>query len=296
MPDEPSRSLIEVLASPDVALIAGAHDALSSRLVERAGFDAVWSSSYGVSLSAHCIADADLVTMTECVEATRRMAQTVRIPVLADCNAGFGDAINVMRAVREMEAAGAAGICIEDNPFPKRCSLYGGWARRLLPQEEMAGKVRAARASRRRADFVVVARIESLIAGESVDAALARADAYADAGADALLVHGRQFGPLASFTERWRGESPLIAVPTLYPHVPVAQLASAGFRAVIFPNQAVRAAVRAMCDALAEMRTSGRCGAVEDAIASLAEIEELVDLPELRAAESRYSAARQAPG
>jgi phosphoenolpyruvate phosphomutase len=223
------------------------------------------------------------------------MADVVRVPVLADGNAGFGNAINVMRLVRELEAAGAGGVCIEDNPFPKRCSLYEGWRRELVPAAEMAGKVRAAQAAKRGQDFVVVARIESLIADEGVDVALERAEAYAKAGADALLVHGRQFESLARFTDGWRGGLPLIAVPTLYPHVDLADLARAGFRAVIFPNQAVRAAASAMRSALQTMLSTGRCGSVSSEIAPLSDIEDLVGLDDLREAEAAFAAVEAEP-
>jgi phosphoenolpyruvate phosphomutase len=286
-----SQRLRQILGGPGCAMLAGAHDALSGRLVEETGYDAVWAGSFGISLAGHCLPDADLLTMTECLETARRMVDTVRIPVLADCNAGFGNAVNVMRLVREFEAAGVAGICIEDNPFPKRSSLYEGWRRELVPIQEMVGRVSAAQSAKRTSDFVVVARVESLIAEEGVEMALQRSTAYAEAGADALLVHGREFDSLVRFTERWRDDLPLIAVPTLYPQVRLADLAEAGFAAVIFPNQAVRAAVRAMCETLSAMHLAGTCGAVEDDIVSLAEVDRLVRLNEMHVAERAFAGA-----
>jgi len=143
---------------------------------------------------------------------------------VADCDNGYGNAINVMRTVGEFERAGAAGVCIEDNDFPKRCSFYAGVKRDLVPVDEHARKIEAATAARRDPAFAVIARTEALIAGLGVDEALGRARAYAAAGADAVLVHSkaRDFGELAAFAAAWDGRVPLVAVPTTYPGVAAA--------------------------------------------------------------------------
>lgn len=283
--------LRDLLGGDRLGIVGGAHDALSARLVAEAGFDGVWASSFGISLASRCLPDVDLLTMTETLAAARHMRLAVEIPLIVDCNAGWGNEINVTRLVREFEAAGIDGVCIEDNPYPKRCSLYEDWERTLIGPEEMAAKIRAAKLAQTDPEFVVVARCEALIADEGTEAALARVHAYADAGADALLVHARAFEPLAAVAAMWDGSLPLIAVPTLYGHVPADELRRTGIRIAIYPNQAVRAAVTAMRDVLRQLRDTGRPDAADERIATLAEIEHLVQLEQIRAIEATRAGA-----
>src|SRR5437870_4403047 len=137
-----------LLPAEGIVLAAGAHDALSAKLAEEAGFDAIWASGFGIS-AVQAVPDANILTLTETLEAVRRIVDAVGIPVIADCDNGYGNAINVMRTAGEFERAGAAGICIEDNEFPKRCSFYAGVRRDLVPVEEHARKIEAAAAARR---------------------------------------------------------------------------------------------------------------------------------------------------
>src|SRR5438876_204764 len=282
-----SRRLL--LRGPGIVLAAGAHDALSAKLAEQAGFDAIWAGGFGIS-AVQAVPDANILTLTETLEAVRRIVDAVAIPVVADCDNGYGNAINVMRTAAEFERAGAAGICIEDNEFPERCSFYAGVRRDLVPAEEHARKVEAATAARRDPGFLVIARTEALIAGLGQEEALRRARAYANAGADAVLVHSKahDFTELRAFAAAWDRPVPLVAVPTTYPTVAAAELAAAGFRMAIFANQALRAAIVAMRDALGEMRRSGTAASVEERIASLEEVYALVGVPELRANEQRF--------
>jgi phosphoenolpyruvate phosphomutase len=237
--------------------------------------------------------DADLLTMTESLEAVRNMVTAVSIPVVADCNAGYGNAVNVLRMVKEFERAGVAGLSIEDYPFPKRCSLYENWDRELISIAEMAGKIRAAVSVRQDPDLVIIARIESLIAGEGIDTALARAVEYSAAGADALLIHGKSFSAVAEFCRQCAVNCPLMVVPTLFGDVPLNDLNDCGFRLAIFPNQAVRAATRAMYAALRRIRSNGTLQSVEDSIEPLSEIYRLVGLEDLREAEQNYVARHE---
>jgi phosphoenolpyruvate phosphomutase len=283
------EALLALLRGSEIVLAGGAHDALSARLVEEAGFGAIWASGFGIS-AVQAVPDANILTLTETLEAVRRIVDAVGIPVVADCDNGFGNAINVIRTVGEFERAGAAGICIEDNEFPKRCSFYGSVRRELVPVEEHAGKIEAATSARRNADFAVIARTEALIAGLGLAEALSRARAYADAGADAVLVHSksRDFAELAAFAAAWDRAVPLVAVPTTYPTVSTDELAAAGFRMAIFANHALRAAIVAMRDALRSIRSTGRASSVEDRVASLEEVYALVGVPELQANEQRF--------
>jgi phosphoenolpyruvate phosphomutase len=283
------NALPPLLRGANVVLAAGAHDALSAKLAEEAGFDAIWASGFGIS-AVQAVPDANILTLTETLEAVRRIVDAVDIPVVADCDNGYGNAINVMRTAAEFERAGAAGICIEDNEFPKRCSFYAGVRRDLVPIGEHARKIEAATAARRDPGFAVIARTEALIAGLGVEEALARARAYADAGADAVLVHSkaRDFGELRTFAALWDRGAPLVAVPTTYPEVGLEELRAAGFRMAIFANQALRAAIVAMRATLRDLRRDGRAAAVEERIAPLEEVYALVGVPELKANERRF--------
>ncbi|MCW5889478.1 MAG: isocitrate lyase/phosphoenolpyruvate mutase family protein [bacterium] len=289
-------ALLSLLGQPGVLLAAGAHDALSAKLAEEAGFDAIWASGFGIS-AVQAVPDANILTLTETLDAVRRICDAVTIPVVADCDNGYGNAINVMRTAAEFERAGAAGMCIEDNEFPKRCSFYAGVSRDLVAAGEHARKIEAACAARRRRDFVVIARTEALIVGLGIDEALARARAYARAGADAVLVHSKEkdFAELRRFADRWDLSVPLVAVPTTYPEVTPPELEAAGFKLAIFANQALRAAIPAMRDVLVAMREAGRPAGAGSRIVPLDEVYRLVGVPELKANERRFLWAGEEP-
>lgn len=268
----------------------GAHDALSAKLAEEAGFDAIWASGFGIS-AVNALPDANILTMSETLDAVRRMSEAVKIPVIADCDNGFGNAINVMRTVAEYARAGVAGICIEDNIFPKRCSFYAGVQRELVPIDEHARKIQAAKAARRDPNFVIIARTEAFIAGWGKHEALRRASAYAEAGADAILIHSKAPSfddELKDFAASWDVACPLISVPTTYAGVSADDLAAAGFQLVIFANQTLRASVTGMRNALATLKQAQRPAAVDDQIARLSEIYELVGVPDLQVNERKF--------
>jgi len=282
------KLLRQGLHSPKPIVAVGAHDALSAQMIEQHGFDAVWVSSFGVSTMAFAMPDANLVTMTEALEAATRMDTVVNIPIIADCDNGFGGLSNVVRTVREYERAGVAGICIEDNLFPKRNSLFKEKTRReLIPVEEQAKRIRAAKATQETEDFVFIARVEALIAGHGVDEACRRADAYAEAGADAILIHSRDktLQEIEAFLRQWQGSLPLVAVPSLYPTFTVEQLHEKGFQMIILANQVMRAAVKAMEKTLTTLKEKRNAAAVDDEIAPIDYVFRLVKTHELVALE-----------
>src|SRR5262249_39354757 len=282
-------TLRRLLASPAPIVLAGAHDGLTARLVQEAGFEGVWAGGFEISAS-HGVPDASILTMTETLEAARRMAESVAIPVVADCDTGFGNAINAIRTVEAFERAGVAGVCIEDNVFPKRCSFYPGVRRLLTDLDEQGLKIRAAVGARTTHEFVVIARTEALIAGWGLDEALRRGRAYADAGADAILIHSNQstVDDIMRFAEAWDRLTPLVAVPTTYHSVTVGELARIGFKIVIFANHGLRASIRAVQETLGALRTAGRAAAVDDRIVPLSEVYRLVNLGAMRAQEHDY--------
>ncbi|RFU18784.1 phosphoenolpyruvate phosphomutase [Geodermatophilus marinus] len=278
------------LAAERPYVAVGAHDAMSSQLIESYGFDAVWVSGFGVATMTHALPDLNLTTMTETLRASVLIDGATTLPVLADCDNGFGGLSNVVRTLIEFERSGIAGICVEDNLFPKRNSLYTGEAKReLLPVEEQARRIRAAKAAQETATFVLVARVEALIAGHGVEAACQRADAYAEAGADAILIHSKDksLGEIEGFLDRWsgRGEIPLVAVPTLFPDYTDQELYDKGFQMIILANHPMRAAVRAMEDVLDTLSVQRKAAAVDPHIATVDHIFDLVRTKEAIALE-----------
>jgi phosphoenolpyruvate phosphomutase len=281
-------ALRRLFASPQPIVIAGAHDGLTARLVEEAGFDGVWASGFEISAS-HGVPDASILTMTDTLAASRIMAEAVKIPVIADCDTGFGNSINAIRTVQAFEAAGMAGLCIEDNVFPKRCSFYAGVKRLLADVDEQALKIRAA-INAGSGDFVVIARTEALIAGWGLEEALRRGRAYADAGADAVLIHSSQatLDDVATFADQWDRLTPLVCVPTTYKTATVEELARHGFKMVIFANQGLRSSIRAVQETLATIRKAGNAASVDDRIVPLTEVYRLVNLNQMKADEREF--------
>ncbi len=260
----------------------GAHDAMSARLIQGYGFDAVWVSGFGVSAMAYGLPDLNVVTMTETLDVTRRIEGVTDLPVVVDCDNGYGGLTNVVRTAVEFDRAGVAAVCIEDNLFPKRNSLYQGQSRRdLIETKEQARRLRAAKAAQESPSFVLIARVEALIAGHGVEAAIERATAYADAGADAILIHSKDksLGEIEGFLERWREtglSTPLVAVPTLFPDYTAEQLHGKGFSMVILANQPMRASVQAMEETLRLLRSEGKPAAADPHIAKVDHIFDLV--------------------
>ena len=285
-----AAKLRELIRRPGIIKTVGAHDALSAKLIEEDGFDAIWASGFGISASLKCIPDGSFLTMTEQLEVTKNIVEAVSIPVIADCDTGFGNALNVMRTVQDYEKAGIAGICIEDNVFPKRCSFYAGVRRELVSIDEHAGKVRAAKSAQAAPDFVVIARTEALIAGWGQDEALKRAAAYADAGADAVLIHSKSptFDELRAVSQQWSGRVPLVVVPTIFGAVTADELERHGFKIVIFANQVIRTSIRATRDTLDVLKREGRAEAVADRMVSLQEVYDLVGVTKLEEDERKF--------
>ncbi len=275
-----AKKLRERLAKPGPVLVAGAHHGLSGVLVERAGFDAIWASGFEISAS-FAVPDANILTMGENVAVAEAIDRVTGIPVIADCDNGFGNAINVIRTVQAYERAGIAAICMEDNIFPKRCSFYSGVKRELESAEEFAGKIRAAKDAQRDEDFTIIARTEALIAGWGMDEALDRARRYAQAGADLCLIHSKSKKPdeVLAFAKAWKELAtgvPLVYVPTIYKDTTAEELHEAGFKVVIYANHALRSSIKAMRTTLGNIAKQHKAAAADADIVSLEEVYELV--------------------
>jgi phosphoenolpyruvate phosphomutase len=262
--------------------VMGAHNGISAKLVERHGFDAIWASSFEISASWG-VPDASILTMTEFLETARAMNDVVGLPIVADCDSGFGDPTIVSHMMRKYEGAGIAAVCIEDKLFPKRNSFAGSEHQKLETIPEFVEKIRAACDARRK-ETIFIARTEALIAGGGIDEALERGYAYADAGADVVLVHSKSRTPaqVFDFARRWQGRTPLIAIPTTYNQTTLDEFESAGIRIVIYANQAMRAAVQAMNDVMARIHLAGSTMAVEKEIASIEDLFELQGMKDVR--------------
>lgn len=261
----------------------GAHDALSAKLADKYDFDAVWVSGFGICTMTYAMPDLNLVSMAETLEAAVRMDAATSLPVVADCDNGFGGYSNFVRTVTQFERAGIAGICIEDNTFPKRNSLYRGQSvRELIETSEQARRIRAGKEAQQSDEFVLIARVEALIAGHGVEAAVERANAYTDAGADAILIHSRDktLEEITAFLDAFNRDIPLVAVPTLFPDYTADELSKLGFNMVIYANQAMRASVAAMEETMATLRDERRPSAVDGSIAAVDYIFDLVGTKE----------------
>jgi phosphoenolpyruvate phosphomutase len=276
-------SLRQLLGSGLVVRAVGAHDGFTALLAQRFGFEAIWAGGLGIS-TAHGVPDAGLLTMSEFHAAAVQMRRCTNLPIIADVDAGFGDANVIQRMVRLYETSGIDAVCIEDKQYPKRNSFRNGHV--LEDAHVFAGKIAAARAATSGHDFMIVARLESLIAGRGMADALSRAEAYCAAGADALLIHSRSRQPdeIAEFiaTIRAAGNAiPIFVVPTTYHVASAAQLHALGANAVIYANQVMRAAMRAIAELLETVSTSGSTTAMESRIATVTELFDLVETNKL---------------
>jgi carboxyvinyl-carboxyphosphonate phosphorylmutase len=249
--------LAELFAAGDMVLAPGCYDPLGARLIEEAGFPAVYMTGFGTAAGRLGRPDVGLLTMSEMVDNARRIAQAVSVPVIADADTGYGNPLNVIRTVHEYEAAGVAAIHLEDQVMPKKCGHMED--KELIGAGEMAAKVAAAVAARERPDFLIIARTDAR-AVEGLDGALERARRYRDAGADILFVEAPE-----STDEIRRVAERFSDVPLLFnyteggktPAVTHAFLRDLGFRLVIFPLSTLLAATAAMRAVLAEIKASG---------------------------------------
>jgi phosphonopyruvate hydrolase len=266
-----AQKLKRLLETRPLLAGVGARDALDARLVENAGFDFVWASSFCVSV-AHCVPDASILSMTQFLETARAMNEVIDIPIVYDADTGYGGDSNTAYAARLLEDADMGAICIEDKVFPKQSSLLPGGSHPLVPPEDFARKIAAARASLRTADMLVIARTESLIAGLGIDDALSRAEIYEKAGADLILFHSKCKTPdeIVECVRRWPGKAPIVLVPTNYPDLDEPAMEALGkVKMVIYGNQTVRAAVKATEEVLAEIRRARGAKTIDDRIASV---------------------------
>jgi len=274
-----SEKLRSLMKTKSIVKVGGAYDALSAKLVETSGFDAIWAGSFAIS-ATHALPDASILTMTDFLRVSENMVDACDIPVIADCDTGFGGPANVSHAVKKYEKAGIAGISIEDKIFPKQNSLLQNSKQELLPEKDFVAKIIAARESKKETDFMIIARTEALIAEEGMDEAIRRASAYENAGADAILIHSKKNTPdeIFEFSKKWQGEIPLVVVPTSYPSVKSDDLISHKIKMVIYANQSLRAAHHIISKILKEIIQKQSLEEIELKMSSMEEIFRLQEM------------------
>ncbi len=293
MADPRRRRFRELLQGAKVLIAPGAYDALSARLVEQAGFDVCYMTGSGVANSQLGQPDLGLTSMTEMAAQAARMCSAMGLPLIADADTGYGGVLNVRRTVQEYERAGVAALHIEDQVFPKRCGHFAGKA--VISQEEMVGKIRAALAARMDPDLVIIARTDSR-AVEGFEAALRRAHAYEEAGADALFVEAPQsVEEIRIIASSFR--VPLVANMVEGGATPLlsdGELEALGFRVVLHAGSLLRSAVLAIQETLQHLRAEGSTLAIEDRMISFDERNRVTDLDGMQAWADTYTPTPEA--
>jgi phosphoenolpyruvate phosphomutase len=274
-----SDLLHELIESKPILRVGGAFDSMSAKLVEINGFDAIWTGSFAIS-ATHALPDASILTMTEFLNVSSDIVESCKIPVIADCDTGFGGPTNVSHTVRKFEGAGVAAISIEDKTFPKQNSLLKDGKHKLISEKEFVAKILAAKDSKINKNFMIIARTEALIAELGMKEALQRANAYENAGADAILIHSKRETPdeIIEFSELWKGNIPLVVVPTTYPTVSVDELIKNKFKMIIYANQTLRASYSAMNNTLKEIKNNNKISDIKQEMSSMEKIFELQEM------------------
>ncbi len=264
------------LESKSILKVGGAFDAMSAKLVEINGFDAIWAGSFAIS-ATHALPDASILTMTEFLYSASNMETACNIPIIADCDTGFGGPSNVSHMVKKYEKSGIAAICIEDKTFPKKNSFLENSKQELLSEKEFVAKIIAAKEAKENPNFMLIARTEALISGMGIKEAIKRANAYEKAGADAILIHSKQNTPdeIFEFSESWGGTLPLVVVPTSYPTVKLDELISHRIKMIIYANQTLRVTHAIISKLLKQLKNSASISDISEDMSSMKEIFQL---------------------
>jgi 2,3-dimethylmalate lyase len=283
-----AASLRDLLAGPEPIVAPGAYDALSARLIEAAGFRALYMTGFGAAASLLGRPDVGLLGMSEMVDNARRIVQAVAVPVIADADTGYGNPISVIRTVHEYEQAGVAAIHLEDQLAPKKCGHLEG--KQLVPAEDMVAKLRAAVAARR-SDLVLIARTDAR-AVEGMNDALRRARLYRDAGADVIFFEAPQTEEEIETVAAELADVPLLfnwAEGGKTPPISYPRLRALGFRIIIFPISTLLAATRGIRDVLETIRADGTPAAALSGLPRFGEFTDFIGLPEIQELEQQFS-------
>jgi phosphoenolpyruvate phosphomutase len=282
------------IESSSLSFLMEAHDGLSAKIAEEAGFRGIWASGLTISASLG-LRDSNEASWTQVLDVLEYMSDATTLPILVDGDTGYGNFNNVRRLVRKLCERNIAGVCIEDKLFPKTNSFIGE-AQPLADLDEFCGRIKAGKDSQTDLDFTLVARVEALISGHSMEEALHRAEAYHRAGADAILIHSKQSTAVEIFTfaERWGNRAPLVIVPTMYYATPTELFRQAGISTIIWANHLLRSSIAAMRETAARIHEDQSLVRVEGSVATVKDIFRLVGNAELEEAERRYLPAKPA--
>ena len=283
-----AKALRELLTSDRLRFLMEAHNGLSAKVAEEAGFEGLWGSGLSISASMG-VRDNNEMSWTQVLDLLEFMSDAVTIPLLLDGDTGYGNFNNMRRLVQKLETRQVAGVCIEDKLFPKTNSFIGE-NQPLADMDEFCGKIKAGKDAQRDDDFNIVARVEALIAGWGLGEALKRAEAYRRAGADAILIHSKQSRPdeILEFMQEWAGRCPVVIVPTTYYDTPTDAFRAAGVSVVIWANHLMRSSLSAMQQTAQQLREEESLLNVEDRLVTVREVFRLQGAGELEEAERRY--------
>ncbi len=278
-----AKKLNEKLKSNSILKVGGAFDVMSGMLVEKHGFDAIWAGGFGVS-AVRALPDASIVSMSEFLEVASDIANKCEIPLIVDCDTGYGGPSNVAYTVKKFEAAGIAGISIEDKHFPKQNSLFEDGVQDLISKKDFAAKIIAAKNAKVDPNFLIIARTEALIAGLGMIEAIDRANDYEKAGADAILIHSKKNTPdeIFEFCDLWKGKIPIVVVPTAYPKVTLNELQNHNIKIVIYAHQSFLASYQAVSNVLKELVNAKSVSEINTPMATMNEIFKFQGLEDLR--------------
>ncbi|NDI36269.1 phosphoenolpyruvate mutase [Chengkuizengella sediminis] len=284
-----TEQLKQILTSEELDFIMEAHNGLSAAIVQETGFKGIWASGLSISASMG-VRDNNEASWTQVLEILEFMSDATNIPILFDGDTGFGNFNNARRLVKKLEQRHIAGVCIEDKLFPKTNSFINAATQPLADIDEFSGKIKAMKDAQTDDDFIVVARVEAFITGWGLDEALKRAEAYREAGADAILIHSKKsdFTEIESFMKEWSGRSPIVLVPTKYYTTPTELFKDVGANLVIWANHNLRASIDAIKNISGMIYRDESIFRAENLVAALEEVFRLQNSNELHLAERKY--------
>jgi len=284
-----TSKLKALLTSPELEFILEAHNGMSAKIVEEAGFKGIWGSGLSIS-AAMGVRDSNEASWTQVLEVLEFMSDATTIPILLDGDTGYGNFNNFRRLIKKLEQREIAGVCIEDKLFPKTNSFINGANQPLADIVEFCGKIKAGKDTQTDGDFCIVARIESFIAGWGLSETLKRAEAYHRAGADALLIHSSlsKADEILAFMNEWKDTCPVVIVPTMYYNTPTEIFEKAGVSLVIWANHLMRSSITEMKEIAGRIYADRSLRDIEDKIIPVKEIFRLQNVAELKEAEKRY--------
>jgi phosphoenolpyruvate phosphomutase len=284
-----TTQLKQIIRSQNTEYLMEAHNGLSAKIVEETGFKGIWASGLSISASLG-VRDNNEASWTQVLDVLEFMSDATSIPILLDGDTGYGNFNNARRLVKKLEQRGIAGVCIEDKLFPKTNSFINGEAQPLADIEEFSGKIKAMKDAQTDENFVVVARVEAFIAGWGLEETLRRAEAYRQAGADAVLIHSKRtdIKEIEAFMKEWNGRLPVVIVPTIYYSTPTKRFNELGISTVIWANHNLRASIDAMQKVTRKIFQTESLIDVEGCVATVKEIFRLQNAEELQEAEEKY--------